>query len=38
VAIDWAARLRGIERFDSVETLRQAMAEDVERTRVELKL
>lgn len=38
VAIDWAARLRPIERFDSVDALRQAIADDVARTRVELKL
>lgn len=36
VALDFVARLRGMERFDSVEGLLAAMARDVERARAEL--
>jgi len=33
VAVDFVARLRGMERFDGVEELVEAMGEDITRTR-----
>jgi riboflavin kinase/FMN adenylyltransferase len=33
VALDFVARLRGMERFDSVEALVEQMGRDVDRTR-----
>lgn len=38
VAVEFVTRLRGMERFDKVEDLTEAMAGDVDRTRMELGL